>query len=115
MSVTIPDCIFCKIVTKEIPANLIYEDDQVIALKDIHPRAKVHLLLIPRIHVPSLAQLETKHEGLMSHMMLLLPNLAHRQDLHRGFRIIINTGKGGGQEIDHLHMHLLGGPQLPGF
>jgi histidine triad (HIT) family protein len=109
------DCIFCKIVEGKLPANLVYEDNQVIAFKDIHPKAKIHLLLIPRVHIPSLEQLETKHEGLISHMLLLLPNLAYRQGLHAGFRTIINTGREGGQEVDHLHIHLLGGPQLPSF
>jgi histidine triad (HIT) family protein len=109
------DCIFCKIVEGKIPANFVYEDHQVVAFKDIQPKAEIHLLLVPRIHIPSLEQLETKHKELISHMLLLLPNIARRQGLHTGFRTIINTGPGGGQEIDHLHIHLLGGPQLPSF
>ncbi|ADE13271.1 histidine triad (HIT) protein [Nitrosococcus halophilus Nc 4] len=109
------DCIFCKIIEGKIPATLVYEDDQVIAFKDIHPKAEVHLLLVPRTHIPSLNELEIKHEGLISHMLLLLPHLAHRQGLQAGFRTIINTGRGGGQEVDHLHLHLLGGNRMPGF
>jgi histidine triad (HIT) family protein len=115
MAINTADCIFCKIVEGKIPANFVYEDSQVIAFKDIQPKAEIHLLLIPRIHIASLEQLEAKHEGLISHMLLLLPDLARRQGLHTGFRTIINTGRGGGQEVDHLHIHLLGGNQLPGF
>lgn len=109
------DCLFCKIIKGKIPAEFLYEDDQVIAFKDIRPKADVHLLLVPRAHIPSLENLEIEHQGLVSHMMLLLPHLARRQGLQTGFRAIINTGRGGGQEIDHLHVHLLGGGNLPGF
>ncbi|ADJ29828.1 histidine triad nucleotide-binding protein [Nitrosococcus watsonii] len=109
------DCVFCKIIEGELPAKLVHEDDQVIAFKDIHPKAEVHLLLVPRTHIASLEQLEIKHERLVSHLLLLLPDLAHQQGLQDGFRTIINTGRGGGQEVDHLHIHLLGGSQLPGF
>lgn len=109
------DCIFCKIIEGKIPAELLYEDGQVVVFQDIHPKAEIHLLLVPRDHIPSLKELETKHEKLISHMMLLLPSLAHQQGLQTGFRTIINTGRGGGQEIDHLHLHLLGGGNLPGF
>jgi histidine triad (HIT) family protein len=115
MTVKAADCIFCKIVEGKIPANFVYEDNQVVAFKDIQPKAEIHLLLIPRIHIASLEQLEAKHERLISHMLLLLPDLAHRQGLHAGFRTIINTGREGGQEVDHLHIHLLGGNQLPGL
>lgn len=109
------DCIFCKIAEGKIPATMVYEDDQVIVFQDIHPKAKVHLLLVPRAHIPSLSQLETRHGELISHMILLLPDLACQQGLEAGFRTIINTGRGGGQEVDHLHIHLLGGSPLPGF
>ena len=115
MAIDQTDCIFCKIIEGELPAKVVYEDNQVIAFEDIHPKAEVHLLLVPRSHIPSLEQLEVKHEGLISHLLLLLPDLAHRQGLQDGFRTIINTGRGGGQEVDHLHLHLLGGSQLPGF
>lgn len=115
MAMNSVDCIFCKIVKGKIPADLVYEDNQVIVFKDIHPKAQTHLLLIPRIHISSLEQLEVKHEGLISHMLLLLPKLARDQGLHTGFRTVINTGRGGGQEVDHLHIHLLGGNQLPGL
>lgn len=109
------DCIFCKIAAGEIPADKIYEDNQVVVFKDISPKADVHLLMIPRRHVASLNDLSVEHDALISHMMLLLPKLARDQGLEQGFRTIINTGKGGGQEVFHLHIHLLGGSKLPGF
>ncbi|MCW9024451.1 MAG: histidine triad nucleotide-binding protein [Gammaproteobacteria bacterium] len=109
------DCLFCKIVAGDIPADIIFEDDKVIVFKDINPKANVHLLMIPRIHIASLAELTEEHDALMAHMMRLLPVLAHEQGLDSGFRTIINTGKDGGQIVFHLHIHLLGGSGLPGF
>ena len=109
------DCIFCRIVAGEIPADIVYQDDQVVVFKDIHPRSRVHLLLIPRVHIEGLNDLQPEHSGLIAHMMQLLPKLAAEQGLESGFRTIINTGKGGGQEVFHLHIHLLGGTALPGF
>ncbi len=109
------DCIFCKIAAGAIPAQVVYQDEQVMVFKDINPRAKVHLLLIPKIHVASLSEAGEQHRELLGNMMLLLPQLAQAQGLDGGFRTIINTGKGGGQEVFHLHVHLLGGGQLPGF
>lgn len=106
------DCIFCKIIAKSIPAELLYEDDQVVVFKDIQPKARVHLLMVPKQHIESLAQLSETEATLMSHMMLLLPKVAKSQGLERGFRTVINTGPGGGQEIDHIHFHLLGGGSL---
>lgn len=109
------DCIFCRIVAGEIPAARVFEDEQVIVFRDINPKAEVHLLMVPRQHVASLNELTPAHDGLMAHMMRLLPQLALQQGLAQGFRTIINTGKGGGQEVFHLHVHLLGGKSLPGF
>ena len=109
------DCLFCKIAQGTIPAEMVYEDDQVIVFKDIYPKAKVHLLVVPREHIESLNEMDAGHDALMAHMMRLLPKLAEEQGLDTGFRTIINTGPGGGQEIFHLHIHLLGGGRLPGF
>lgn len=109
------DCLFCKIAAGEIPADVVYEDDQVLVFKDINPKAEVHLLIIPRQHIASLADVASEHDALIAHMMRLLPQLAHEQGLEHGFRTIINTGRGGGQEVFHLHMHLLGGSTLSGF
>ena len=109
------DCLFCKIAAGEIPADKVYEDDQVIAFKDINPKAAVHLLVIPREHIDSLNEVTPEKDALIAHMMRVIPQLAESQGLDNGFRTIINTGKGGGQIIFHLHMHLMGGENLPGF
>ncbi|MCK4587778.1 MAG: histidine triad nucleotide-binding protein [Gammaproteobacteria bacterium] len=109
------DCLFCKILAGEIPSDKVYEDDKVYVFKDIYPKADIHLLMIPREHVDSLNELDESHDALMAHMMRLLPKLAKEQGLNTGFRSIINTGPGGGQEVFHLHIHLMGGDHLPGF
>ncbi|WP_455198284.1 histidine triad nucleotide-binding protein [Kaarinaea lacus] len=109
------DCLFCKILAGEIPSDKIYEDDKVYVFKDIYPKADVHLLMIPREHIASLNELDESHDEVMAHMIRLLPKLAKEQGLDTGFRTIINTGKGGGQEVFHLHLHLMGGSHLPGF
>ncbi|MDH3947522.1 MAG: histidine triad nucleotide-binding protein [Gammaproteobacteria bacterium] len=109
------DCLFCKIAAGEIPGDKIYEDDKVIAFKDINPKAEVHLLVIPREHIASLNELTPEQDALIAHMMRVIPQLAKSQGLDEGFRTIINTGKGSGQIIFHLHMHLMGGKDLPGF
>ncbi len=109
------DCLFCKIAAGEIPADIVFEDEQVVVFRDIYPKAEVHLLLIPRQHIASLDELEPAHDALIAHMMRLLPKLARDQGLDDGYRTIVNTGPGGGQEIFHLHLHLLGGGRLPGF
>lgn len=109
------DCLFCKIVDGAIPADRVFEDDLVIVFRDIAPKADVHLLVVPREHVVSLDDLNSSHDALMAHIMRLLPRLAKEQGLEDGFRTIINTGRGGGQEVMHLHIHLMGGAALPGF
>lgn len=109
------DCLFCKILAGEIPSDKIYEDDKMFVFKDLYPKADVHLLAIPRIHIESLNEVNDEHDDIMAHMIKQLPKLAKEQGLNDGFRTIINTGKGGGQVVFHLHMHLLGGKNLPGF
>lgn len=109
------DCLFCKIVAGDIPGDIVYQDDKILVFKDLYPKADVHLLMIPKIHIESLAEIDESHNELISYMMLKLPELADSQGLTNGFRTIINTGKGGGQEVFHLHIHLLGGKKLPGF
>ncbi len=109
------DCIFCKIVDKSIPAPRLYEDEHVIVISDKYPKARVHVLVIPKTHIASLDELGEEHKALMGHVMMILPHIAHGQGLDDGFRTIINTGPGGGQEIFHLHVHVLGGGRLPGF
>ncbi|HFQ13881.1 MAG TPA: histidine triad nucleotide-binding protein [Gammaproteobacteria bacterium] len=109
------ECLFCRIAAGEIPADKVYEDEQVVAFRDINPKADVHLLVIPRRHIAGLNELEPAHDALIAHIMRLLPALAREQGLESGFRTIINTGRDGGQEVFHLHVHLLGGRNLPGF
>lgn len=108
------DCLFCKIVAGEVPATVVYEDDKVMVFKDIYPKAEVHLLTIPKTHIHSLNEVDPEHDAVMAHMLRLQTKLAADQGL-KGFRTIINTGKDGGQVIFHLHLHLLGGNNLPGF
>jgi histidine triad (HIT) family protein len=109
------DCLFCKILAGDIPSTKVFEDDQIYVFKDIYPKADVHLLVIPKIHIARLDEAKPEHANLLAHMMLSLPQLATSQGLDTGFRTIINTGPGGGQEVDHLHIHILGGSNLPGF
>ena len=109
------DCLFCNIVSGNIPSAKIYEDDLLFAFNDIKPKADVHCLVIPKVHIQSLDELETEHQKLIAHMMLKLPEIARSQGLNDGFRTIINTGPGGGQEVGHLHIHILGGKTMPGF
>lgn len=106
------NCIFCKIVAGEIPAKLIYEDSDLIAFHDIHPAAPVHFMIVPKEHIASLADAHARHEMLVGRILLLAPILAKKQGLDDGFRTIINTGKGGGQEVMHLHVHIMGGGSL---
>lgn len=103
------DCIFCKIAAGEIPCRKIYEDDDVLAFHDIHPAAPVHFMLIPKRHVASLAECDDSHRDVLGKMLLQAPRLAKEQGLADGFRIVINTGRGGGQEVFHLHVHVIGG------
>ncbi len=109
------DCLFCKIAAGEIPADIVYEDERVLVFKDINPKAAVHLLIIPREHLAGLNELEPGHDALIAHIMRLIQPLAVEQGLESGYRTIINTGRDGGQEVFHLHVHLLGGCDLPGF
>lgn len=103
------DCIFCKIARGEIPSKKLYEDDEVIAFHDIRPIAPVHFLLMPRLHVESLNECSEVHAALLAKMLLLSSRLAKEQGLGTGFRTMINTGTGGGQEVFHLHFHIFGG------
>ncbi|WP_107688553.1 histidine triad nucleotide-binding protein [Neisseria wadsworthii] len=104
------DCIFCKIVDKQIPAGVVYEDDEMLCFKDIQPAAPVHLLLIPKVHFDSLAHAKPEHEALLGRMMMKVPQIAEANGLANGFKTQINTGKGGGQEVFHLHIHIMGRP-----
>lgn len=107
------DCLFCKIARGEIPSRKVYEDDEVFAFHDINPVAPVHFMLIPKLHLDSLLQAEEAHAALLGKMMVLAPRLAREQGLADGFRTVINTGKGGGQEVFHFHIHIIGGGHIP--
>ncbi|OGV76920.1 MAG: histidine triad nucleotide-binding protein [Methylotenera sp. RIFCSPLOWO2_02_FULL_45_14] len=102
------DCIFCKIASGDIPSKKIYEDEDVIVFNDIHPIAPVHFLIVPKLHIESLLSCEGQHQTLLGRMLLLAPKLAKEQGLP-GFRIMINTGHEGGQEVFHIHLHVFGG------
>ncbi len=106
-------CIFCKIVRGEIPSRKVYEDDDVLAFHDINPVAPVHFIMVPKQHLVSLMEAEGRHEALLGKMMVLAPKLAKEQGLDNGFRVVINNGKGGGQEVFHLHIHVIGGGNIP--
>lgn len=103
------DCIFCKIVNKQIPSKKVYEDEELLAFHDIHPIARVHFMIIPKLHLDSLERCTTVHQSLLGKILLLAPKLAKEQGLENGFRTMINTGRDGGQEVFHLHVHVFGG------
>lgn len=107
------DCLFCRIARGEIPSRKVYEDDEVIAFHDIHPVAPVHFMLVPRQHIISLLEAEESQQSLLGRMLLLAARLAREQGLQNGFRTVINSGRGGGQEIFHLHIHIMGGGDIP--
>lgn len=106
-----PDCIFCKIVAGQIPARKVHEDEELLAFHDIHPWAPVHILLIPKMHVASLYDAEPAHEALLGRMLGLAPRLMRELGVLNGFRTVVNTGRNGGQEVFHLHLHVMGGPR----
>ena len=111
-----PDnCIFCKIAAGVIPSRKVYEDDELFAFHDVRPAAPVHFLIIPKLHIASMAQVQAEHSALLGRMLVLLPRLAMEQGCNPypegGFRTVINTGEEGGQEVHHLHMHVMGGPR----
>ena len=107
-------CIFCKIINKEAPADIVYEDNSVIVFKDINPSAPIHLLIVPKKHIISINNLKEQDKELVGYMFLIAKKIAEEQDISKtGYRLIINVGKGSGQIIDHLHLHLLGGRELP--
>jgi histidine triad (HIT) family protein len=105
------NCIFCRMVRGEIPARKVHEDAEVLAFHDIHPQAPIHILVIPKVHVASLADCDDSHAPLLGKMMALVPRLAAELGAADGFRTIVNTGRVGGQEVYHLHVHVIGGPK----
>ena len=107
------DCIFCKIINKEIPSSIVYEDEEIFAFKDIHPVAPVHILVIPKKHIQSIMQIEKEDQNVVGKIYTVIKNIAKQEEVAEdGFRVIVNCGKNGGQEVPHLHFHLIGGKKL---
>ena len=107
------DCLFCKIIKKEIPADIVYEDEEIIAFKDIQPAAPIHILVIPKKHISSINEIELEDEALIGKIYTKIKERAKEQDVDEtGYRVIVNCGKDAGQEVMHLHFHLLAGKKL---
>ncbi len=107
------DCIFCKIIKGEIPSTKVYEDEEILAFKDINPAAPIHILVIPKKHIESLATMRDGEEKIIAKIYKVINIIAEQQGVkEKGFRVIVNCGKDGGQEVGHLHFHLLAGAKL---
>ncbi len=108
-------CLFCKIIAGKIPSKVVYQDDEIFAFHDINPWAPVHFLMVPKVHIPSMAHVSDANVGVLGRMMVLAPKLALQEGCRPypqgGFRIVTNTGAEGGQEVHHLHIHVMGGPR----
>lgn len=103
------DCLFCKIARKEIPAKIVYEDDEIFAFEDISPQAPTHILICPKKHFASLNDASAEHQSVLGKLQLTAAQLARERNLLDGYRTVINSGRGAGQSVFHLHLHLLGG------
>jgi histidine triad (HIT) family protein len=103
------NCVFCKIAEGQIPSTAVYQDELVYAFADIHPAAPVHVLIVPREHIGSLTETGESHRALLGHLLWVAGEIARKKELGNGYRVVVNTGKDGGQTVDHLHLHLLGG------
>lgn len=107
------NCLFCKIIKKEIPSTIVYEDEEVLAFRDINPVAPVHVLVIPKKHISSLVDLEPEDEAIVGKIYTIINKIAKQENIFEsGFRVIVNYGEDGGQEVKHLHFHLIGGKKL---
>lgn len=106
-----PNCIFCKIIAFQIPSRKAYEDEELLAFHDINPWAPVHVLIIPKAHVATLSEAGPEHAAMLGRMLALAPRLMADLGVTNGYRTVINTGPDGGQEVYHLHMHVMGGPR----
>ena len=105
------NCLFCKIVAGRIPAKKVHEDDELLVFHDIHPWAPVHFLMIPKVHIATHSDVGDEHAALLGRMLVLAPKLIADLGVTNGFRTVINTGQDGGQEVFHLHVHVMGGPR----
>lgn len=107
------NCIFCKIVSGELPANKVFENDDIMAFNDINPQAPKHILIIPKRHIPTIDDLVPEDSALLGNMILCAKQIAHKEQLsENGYRLIFNIKSAGGQEVYHIHLHLLGGRQM---
>lgn len=106
------DCIFCKIAAGEIPSTKVYEDETVFAFRDINPQAPVHILVIPKEHIPSVAAVTSENSAVVAHIFEIIPYIADKEDLIHGYRVVSNCGPDAGQTVPHLHFHILGGKEL---
>lgn len=107
------DCLFCRIVSRELPSEIVYQDEDVTAFKDIQPAAPVHILVVPNTHIASLAEAREEHAGLLGRLLVAFARVAEAEGLaEAGYRLVANTGKDAGQVVPHLHFHLLGGRSL---
>jgi len=106
------DTIFTKIINREIPADIVYEDDRALAFKDINPQAPTHILVIPKKPIPKIAVAETEDQDLLGYLLLIVKQVAAQAGLENGYRVVINNGSDGGQTVDHLHLHILGGRSM---
>ena len=107
------NCLFCKIISGEIPSTKVYEDDKILAFKDINPMAPVHVLVIPKIHIENVDGITEENSGYVAHIFEKIPQIAKESGLTNGYRVITNCGEDGCQSVMHLHFHILGGVKLP--
>lgn len=108
----VPETIFSKIIRREIPADIVYEDELAIAFRDVSPQAPIHILIIPKKPIPRLSEAKSSDQALLGHLLTVVQIIAAQEQLSQGFRVVINNGHDGGQTVDHLHIHLLGGRLL---
>ncbi len=107
------DCVFCRIISGNIPSDMIYKDEKVVAFRDVHPIAPVHILIVPRRHIAGVGDLAQEDAGLVGHMVLIARRLAEQEQIaESGYRLVVNSGADGGQAVMHLHLHLIGGRKL---
>ena len=106
------DCIFCKIIAGDIPSTKVYEDELVYAFRDINPQAPTHILVIPKAHIGSVAEVTAENADVVAHIFTVIPKIAEAEKLENGYRVVSNCGANAGQTVHHLHFHILGGKQL---
>ena len=106
------NCLFCKIIAGEIPSTKVYEDETVLAFRDINPQAPTHILVIPKAHIPSVDGVNAENSAVVAHIFEVIPAIAAQENLTNGYRVVSNCGQDAGQTVHHLHFHILGGQEL---